>query len=129
MTKRDNEELWQSIKNEVLSMDIAGTKPYQWSARKAQLCVKLYKQNGGGYIGKKDQNNSLVKWTNQNWTTKSGMPSNITNERYLPYEAINNLTPYQYNQTSLKKLKDTNLGLQYSKQPINISYLTKKYRQ
>jgi hypothetical protein len=127
-TKRDNEELWQQIKEYITSIDISGTKADQWSARKAQLAVKLYKENGGGYIGKKDINNSLAQWTEQNWRTKSGLPSSISNERYLPSEAIYNLTPQQYYQTSLKKKKDTELNKQYSKQPYSISNITKKYR-
>ena len=35
----------------------------------------------------KDKNNSLSKWSNQNWMTKSGLPSSITHERYLPEKA------------------------------------------
>jgi len=128
MTKRDNEELWQYIKNYILSSEIAGTKANQWSARKAQLCVKLYKQFGGGYIGPKDKNNSLSKWTNQQWQTLSGTPSHLTGERYLPKKAIENLTPEQYYLTSLKKQKDMKQNKQYSKQPFEIANITKKYR-
>ena len=126
MTKRDNEILWKIIKDKILSIEIAGTKAYQWSARKAQLCTKLYKQMGGGYIGVKDKNNSLTKWTEQNWTTKSGLPSSLTGERYLPYEAIKFLTPSQYNATTKKKQESTK---QYSKQPKEIADITKYFRK
>jgi hypothetical protein len=129
MIKRNDEQLWNIIKNETLSANIAGTKSNQWSARKAQLSVKLYKDFGGTYSGKKNENNSLIKWTKQNWRTKSGIPSNISKERYLPYEAIKKLSPSQYKQTSLKKLADTKLGIQYSKQPLSIANITKKYRK
>jgi len=128
MIKRDNEELWQYIKNYIMSLEIAGTKAHQWSARKAQLCVRLYKQFGGGYIGPKEKNNSLSKWSEQQWTTLSGMPSNITGERYLPKKAIENLTPQQYHITTLEKQKAMKQNKQYSKQPIEISNITKKYR-
>jgi hypothetical protein len=92
MAERTNNELWQIIKDLIQSLEIVGTKANQWSALKAQIAVKLYKEMGGEYIGKKDKNNSLIKWSNQKWTTKSGLPSSITNERYLPFEAIQNLT-------------------------------------
>jgi hypothetical protein len=120
MSQKDNPELWNTIKDEILKEDIAGTKSNQWSARKAQLCVKLYKQMGGGYIGKKDDNNSLNIWTKQNWKTKSGLPSSLTGERYLPEKVINKLSTKEYNETSKKKLKDTNNNIQYSMQPKKI---------
>ena len=126
--ERTNQQLWQIIKDLITSLEIVGTKANQWSARKAQLSVKLYKEMGGKYIGKKDKNNSLTKWSNQNWTTKSGLPSSITKERYLPYEAIQNLTPEQYYLTSLKKQQSSKLGKQYSKQPKEIANITKYYR-
>lgn len=37
--------LFESIKNSA----VQGTKAGQWSARKAQLLAKKYKQSGGGY--------------------------------------------------------------------------------
>ena len=44
----------------------------------------------------KKSQKSLKKWTNQDWTTKSGKPSAKTGERYLPKKAIKALTPAQY---------------------------------
>lgn len=35
--------------NEILNKQTHGTKKGQWSARKAQLLAKLYKEKGGGY--------------------------------------------------------------------------------
>jgi hypothetical protein len=123
--ERTNQQLWENIKDLIMSLEIVGTKANQWSARKAQLSVKLYKEMGGEYIGKKDKNNSLTRWTNQNWRTKSGLPSSITKERYLPFEAIQNLTPEQYYLTSLAKQKSTK---QYSNQPKEIANITKYFR-
>ena len=128
MAEKDDPKLWESIKNKVLSLETAGTKAHQWSARKAQMAVRLYKEHGGGYIGPKDKNNSLTKWTEQDWRTKSGKPSSLTHERYLPAEAIKKLSPYQYHQTSLKKERDTEAGNQFSKQPETVAKITKKYR-
>ena len=48
VTKRNNEKLWQQIKKKVLREGKGGKKG-QWSARKAQLAVKLYKKRGGTY--------------------------------------------------------------------------------
>ena len=49
MTQRTDPKLWDSIKDKILKEDIAGTKPNQWSARKAQLLAVEYKKKGGGY--------------------------------------------------------------------------------
>ena len=48
MSNVSNPKLWESIKNIVMKMDTGGTKAGQWSARKAQIAVKLYKEKGGG---------------------------------------------------------------------------------
>jgi hypothetical protein len=127
MTERTDSKLWEKIKKKITE-GTKGGNAGQWSARKAQLAVSEYKKAGGGYLNKKDKNNSLTKWTNQNWKTKSGIPSLITGERYLPSKAINKLTNKQYQQTSEIKLKDIKEGHQFSKQPKKISDIVKKYR-
>jgi hypothetical protein len=126
MVIRTNPELWEHIKKLVKEAEIAGTKANQWSARKAQLCVKLYKANGGEYIEDNKPSN-LTKWTEQNWRTKSGLPSSLTGERYLPEKAINALTNKEYEETSKVKKADMKKGIQYSKQPKAITKITKKY--
>lgn len=77
---RSNPKLWNSVKNEVLSSSRGGN-PGQWSARKAQLAVKLYKSRGGRYKGPKSSRNSLSRWSRQRWTTYSGRPSLERGER------------------------------------------------
>lgn len=118
--KRSNEALWKRIVQQVKNGSKGGN-PGQWSARKAQLAVKLYKQKGGKYIGKKSKYNSLSKWTKENWGTRSGRNSVIgpkaTGERYLPKKKRNKLTKKQYNKTSRKKREDWKKGIQYSSQP------------
>jgi hypothetical protein len=104
-----------------------GGKAGQWSARKAQLLVKLYKDAGGGFIGKKSKKNPLVMWTRQNWMTKSGLPSLVTGERYLPKKAIEALTPEQYYRTSQAKRESLELGDQFSKQPKSIMDQIKRF--
>lgn len=123
---RTNPDLWQHVKDYITERNLVGTASNQWSARKAQLAVKMYKSLGGGYIGSKSKSNSLVKWTEQDWTTKSGLPSSVTGERYLPRKAIEALTPKEYNRTSKIKRKSKK---QYSKQPEDIAKKVKKYRK
>ena len=123
-----NEKLWKKIVEEVKNKEVMGTKKGEWSARKAQYAVKLYKEAGGEYIGEKDKDNSLVKWTEQEWTTKSGKPSHITGERYLPKKAIEALTDKQYKETTKEKRKAMKEGEQYSKQPLKIAQIVKRFR-
>ena len=125
---RTNESLWRSIVAKVKSMETAGTKAGQWSARKAQLAVQMYKRKGGRYKGPKSRSNSLVRWGAQKWTTKSGKPSHITGERYLPKKAIEKLTPEQYRRTSAAKRRAMRSGRQFSKQPKDVAKISKRYR-
>lgn len=127
-TKRTDEALWERIKKKVTGMATAGTDAGKWSARKAQLAVKMYKEAGGGYVGKKSGSNALVKWTKEDWTTKSGKPSSKTGERYLPRKAIEALTDKEYKRTTTAKRKATAKGKQFSKQPKDIAEKTKDYR-
>jgi len=72
---------------------------------------------------------SLKAWTKQKWRTKSGKKSKDTGERYLPEQAIKNLTAEEYAATTASKRKDKKKGKQHSKQPKKIASKTKKYRQ
>ena len=119
MSNHDNPVLWNKLKDKVMASDKGG-KIGQWSARKAQILVKMYKDANGGFIGKKSKDNSLVRWTKQNWMTKSGLPSLVTGERYLPEKAIKALTPSEYNKTSDIKRYALELGDQFSRQPRSI---------
>lgn len=128
-TLRKNSKLWTSVKNQVLHENIGGTKSGQWSARKALIAVKRYKDRGGTYIGPKSKNNSLTKWVHQQWTTKSGRPSHITGERYLPKKAFDHLSKKEIQIINRSKKKSMKRGIQYSKMPKSISKKIKKYRQ
>jgi|TARA_R100001082_G_scaffold110743_2_gene91576 hypothetical protein len=72
---------------------------------------------------------SLKKWTQQRWRTKSGKPSAKTGERYLPEKAIKALSSSEYAATTRKKREDTKKGKQHSKQPKKIAKKTKAYRK
>ncbi len=126
---RNNPELWEKIIQKVKASDKGG-KPGQWSARKAQLAVALYKKAGGTYSGSK-KGNALVKWTEENWRTKSGNPSvmgsRATGERYLPSKVIKKLTSKEYNYTTKLKREALKKGKQYSGNPKKIKKKVSSY--
>ena len=129
---RSNEALWKRTVAQVKAGSKGG-KAGEWSARKAQLATKLYKEKGGSYTGSKTKaQKSLSKWTKEDWGTKSGKNStqgkNATGERYLPKKARESLTKKEYSQTSAKKRADTAKGKQFSKQPKKIAKKTAKHR-
>jgi hypothetical protein len=125
--KRSNETKWKKIVSKVKAGSKGGDSG-EWSARKAQLATKLYKESGGTYRGPKSSSNSLAKWTKQDWRTKSGKPSKETGERYLPAKAIKALSSSEYAATSAAKRAGTRAGKQFVKQPKNIAKKTAKYR-
>jgi hypothetical protein len=128
MVKRSDEALWERIKSEVTREETAGTAAGAWSARKAQLAVRRYKAAGGKYIGPKKPT-SLSRWTEQDWTTKSGKPSSETGERYLPRKAIDAMSDRMYKETTAKKRADTKKGEQFSRQPQSVAEFVKRYRE
>ena len=124
--QKKNPALWKRIVARVKAGSKGGN-PGQWSARKAQLAVSLYKKAGGSYEGPK-RSTSLSKWTQQNWRTKSGKPSKETGERYLPEKAIKSLTPAEYAATTRAKREGSRQGKQFVPQPKSIAKKTKKFR-
>ena len=62
---------------------------------------------------------SMMKWTSQDWGTKSGKNSivgkNATGERYLPKAKLASLSDAEYAATTKKKRKGTKQGKQYVK--------------
>lgn len=71
---------------------------------------------------------SLKDWGSQDWRTKSGKPSSVTGERYLPARAIKALTPAEYAATSRAKREGTKAGKQFVKQPTKIQKKTAGFR-
>jgi hypothetical protein len=125
---RTNEKLWSSVKSSVKAGSKGG-KPGQWSARKAQLAGKLYKDRGGGYSGPKTAaQKSLTKWSDESWGTKSGKPSGKTGERYLPKKARESLTSKEYASTTKAKREGTRKGKQFVPQPKKIAAKTARFR-
>ena len=125
---RTNEKLWEKVKAQVKASTKGGDAG-QWSARKAQLAGKIYKERGGKYTGTKTKaQKSLSEWTEQEWTTKSGKPSAETGERYLPKKAIKALSSAEYAATTKAKREGTKAGKQFVKQPKEIAKKVKKFR-
>ncbi|MDP9096529.1 MAG: Rho termination factor N-terminal domain-containing protein [Pseudomonadota bacterium] len=125
--EKTDPKLWEKVKDEVEAGDKGG-KPGQWSARKAQLAVHDYKEEGGGYKGEKTADNHLSQWTKEEWGTKSGEKSENTGERYLPKKACEKMDSAEYKETSDKKRADTAKGKQHSKQPEHAAATTKEAR-
>ena len=76
----------------------------------------------------KKSQESLKKWSDQDWGTKSGKKSSETGERYLPKKAREALSDSEYAATTAKKRKDKAAGKQHSKQPDKIADKTRKFR-
>lgn len=129
---RTDEPKWKRIVASVKAGDKGG-KPGQWSARKAQLATQRYKKSGGGYRGPKTEaQQSLSKWTKEEWGTRSGKPSTqgpkATGERYLPKKARQALTSSEYAATTKAKREGTAKGKQFVRQPKTIAKKTARYR-
>lgn len=122
-----NPGLWKRIVANVKAGSKGGD-PSEWSARKAQLSVALYKKSGGGYQGKKSSSNSLSKWTKEKWTTSSGKPSEGV-RRYLPKKAWSSLSSSEKEATNKAKAEGNKEGKQFVKQPKTIAEKVKKYRK
>lgn len=99
---RNNPRLWKKVVDEIKSGTKGGIAG-KWNARKAQLAVLEYKRRGGTYTTstpKKD--NSLHKWTKQDWQYIPGT------DRYLPVEVIKSLS--QQDKKNEAKLKNGKIG-------------------
>ncbi|MER2249009.1 hypothetical protein ABS772_03670 [Methylorubrum podarium] len=118
--KKTDPKLWDKVKKEV-TQSSKGGKPGQWSARKAQMATSEYKKEGGGYAGKKSDDNHLKQWTDEEWDTKSGKESGTTGERYLPKKAREKLSDSEYSRSTAKKRADSAKGRQHSKQPADVA--------
>lgn len=79
-------------------------------------------------MAKRPSQQSLDKWTEQKWRTKSGKPSGETGERYLPEKAIKSLSAAEYAVTTKAKREGTAKGKQFVKQPENIAEKTRRFR-
>lgn len=75
----------------------------------------------------KKSQQSLKKWTEQEWTTSDGKPSK-GKKRYLPKKAWEELTPKEKAATNKAKAKGNAKGDQFVPQPKKIAKKTSKHR-
>ena len=125
--KKTNPSLWKKTVANVKAGSKGGDAG-EWSARKAQLAVKKYKDAGGGYVGAKASDNDLAKWTDQKWRTSDGSPSE-GKKRYLPDKAWNALSSSEKAATNKAKAKGNAQGKQFVAQPKKIAEKTANYRK
>lgn len=60
-------EMRKRLKNKILNQETAGTEAGKWSARKAMLLAKQYKEKGGGYRGQRSEGQKdLKRWAKEN---------------------------------------------------------------
>lgn len=129
-TGRTDEALWQKIVARVKRSACCGTAAGQWSARKAQRAGHLYRAAGGGYTGQRTRaQRSLRSWSRARWQTRSGRPSSVTGERYLPRAVLAALSPAEYRRTSAAKRRAMARGQQFSPQPPDIARKAARIRK
>lgn len=113
-------ELRERLKKGILAGDKGGD-PGEWSARKAQLLTREYEKAGGGYKGSKrtEAQKSLKNWTEEEWTTSDGGPSEREGGkmRYLPKEAWENLSGEEKKKANATKRKGDKAGKQFVPNP------------
>ena len=83
-------------------------------------------------MAKSKSQQSLDRWTKQDWRTKSGKPSTqgakATGERYLPAKAIKSLSDSEYAASTRAKRRGTAKGKQFVAQPKKVAKKVKPYR-
>lgn len=79
-------------------------------------------------MAKAKSQQSLDKWTKEEWTTSDGKPSK-GKKRYLPKAAMNALTPAEKKATNAAKAKGNKKGKQFVAQPKKIAEKTAQYRK
>lgn len=62
--RKKNPELWEKAKAR------ARERLGGHSARAMQLAVKIYKDEGGKYEGRKSSSNKLSQWSQEDWQTR-----------------------------------------------------------
>lgn len=69
-TKYTQPGLRERLKNRIMAGSKGGNAG-EWSARKAQMLAKAYKEKGGGYKGGEGKSQkSLKRWAKEKWMTR-----------------------------------------------------------
>lgn len=114
-------DLREKLKQQIMDSDKGG-RPGQWSARKSQLLTHEYEKQGGGYKhdDRTRSQQSLSKWTAQDWQTSSGSARarhGKSTDRYLPKDAWDKLSPEEKQQTNARKRSGSRKGKQFVANP------------
>tara|TARA_Y100000389_G_scaffold50588_1_gene46289 strand:- start:10922 stop:11335 length:414 start_codon:yes stop_codon:yes gene_type:complete len=120
---KKDEALWEEAKKQAC----VKANLCKHSARKMQWATKYYKEHGGKYKGNKSRSNKLSAWGKERWRTHSGKSSR-GRLRYLPAKAWSRLTKAQIKRTNDTKKKGYMQGMQWVKQPIDVSQIARQYR-
>ena len=123
VAKKTNPSLWEKAKSQAKAR--MGGKH---SARAMQLAVKIYKEKGGGYSGKKSSSNKLKKWSDQGWRTSDGSKSE-GKKRYLPDKAWKSLSSKEKAATNRAKAAGNKKGKQFVAQPKSVAKKVAKFRK
>ena len=114
--------LWKRIVSKVKKGSKYGDSN-SWNAHKAQYAVKLYKETGGGYKGKKNSKNSLKKWSDQEWSYSD---KKMEGEgRYLPKKVWSKLSSKEKEKTNRKKISGEKVGKEKVKYSKKVARLVK----
>lgn len=120
---KSNPKLWADVVQEVKNSSLAGT-PGTWNARKAQHAVRIYKERGGKYKGKKSDQNSLTIWTKEDW----GYVDEKKGNRYLPKKVRESLTDKEKAIENRRKKQATNKGQIKAKYSDTVAHKVKQSR-
>ena len=66
VAKKKNSKKWNATVASVKAQDVGGTPAGKWSAVKASIAVRRYKDDGGKYKSKRSPDNNLKSWFSQN---------------------------------------------------------------
>jgi len=78
-------------------------------------------------MAKSKSQQSLDKWTKEEWGTSDGKPSK-GKKRYLPKKAWESLTPAEKKATNRAKAKGNKKGKQFVAQPKKVAEKAARYR-
>lgn len=106
IANKTNPKLWEQAKAEAKA-SMGG----KHSARAMQKAVQIYKSRGGKYSGKKSSNNSMSKWTREDWRYSSSKSEG--KGRYRPAKVWNKLNQKEKDSLNQSKYRGTKKGKQF----------------
>ena len=95
-----DKELYERLKKEIWEQYKVPS-----AYRSAQL-VKRYKEAGGTYSGKKDDNQGIKRWMNEAWKNQRGeVGYKFKSDVYRPTVRINSKTPKTFQELTTKEIE------------------------